>query len=62
MSDRTIRTAGTDDRYNPLLRVSGLRHRRRGTRGMTWFADPWGVIFILVEKSKDERPYYAQWG
>jgi catechol 2,3-dioxygenase-like lactoylglutathione lyase family enzyme len=28
----------------------------------TWFADPWGVIFILVEKSKDDRPYYAQWG
>lgn len=28
----------------------------------TWFADPWGVVFILVEKSRVERPYYAQWG
>jgi catechol 2,3-dioxygenase-like lactoylglutathione lyase family enzyme len=27
----------------------------------TWFADPWGVVFILVEKSRPERPYYAQW-
>jgi catechol 2,3-dioxygenase-like lactoylglutathione lyase family enzyme len=28
----------------------------------TWFTDPWGVVFILVEKSKGDRPYYAQWG
>jgi catechol 2,3-dioxygenase-like lactoylglutathione lyase family enzyme len=28
----------------------------------TWFADPWGVVFILVEKGKPGRPYYAQWG
>jgi catechol 2,3-dioxygenase-like lactoylglutathione lyase family enzyme len=28
----------------------------------TWFADPWGVIFILVEKGRRERPYYSQWG
>jgi catechol 2,3-dioxygenase-like lactoylglutathione lyase family enzyme len=28
----------------------------------TWFTDPWGVVFILVEKSRPERPYYAQWG
>lgn len=28
----------------------------------TWFADPWGVVFILVEKSKPDRPYFAQWG
>lgn len=27
----------------------------------TWFRDPWGVVFILVEKSRPERPYYAQW-
>jgi methylmalonyl-CoA/ethylmalonyl-CoA epimerase len=26
----------------------------------TWFADPWGVVFILIEKSRPERPYYAQ--
>ena len=28
----------------------------------TWFADPWGVVFILVEKGKPERPYFAQFG
>ncbi|HME49174.1 VOC family protein, partial [Mycobacterium sp.] len=28
----------------------------------TWFADPWGVVFILVGKGKPERPYFAQWG
>jgi catechol 2,3-dioxygenase-like lactoylglutathione lyase family enzyme len=28
----------------------------------TWFADPWGVVFILVEKSRPERRYFAQWG
>jgi catechol 2,3-dioxygenase-like lactoylglutathione lyase family enzyme len=27
----------------------------------TWFVDPWGVVFILVEKTKTERPYFAQW-
>jgi catechol 2,3-dioxygenase-like lactoylglutathione lyase family enzyme len=27
----------------------------------TWFVDPWGVVFILVEKSKPERRYFAQW-
>jgi hypothetical protein len=28
----------------------------------TWFVDPWGVVVILVEKSRPERPYYAQHG
>ena len=28
----------------------------------TWFVDPWGVVFILVEKSKPGRPYFAQYG
>ena len=28
----------------------------------TWFADPWGVVFILVEKGRSERPYFAQFG
>jgi catechol 2,3-dioxygenase-like lactoylglutathione lyase family enzyme len=27
----------------------------------TWFVDPWGVVFILVEKSRVARPYFAQW-
>ena len=28
----------------------------------TWLTDPWEVVFILVEKSKGDRPYYAQRG
>jgi catechol 2,3-dioxygenase-like lactoylglutathione lyase family enzyme len=28
----------------------------------TWFVDPWGVVFILVEKSRPDRPYFSQWG
>ena len=27
-----------------------------------WFTDPWGVIFILIEKTRPDRPYFAQWG
>jgi catechol 2,3-dioxygenase-like lactoylglutathione lyase family enzyme len=27
----------------------------------TWFEDPWGIVFILVEKSRPDRPYFAQW-
>ena len=27
----------------------------------TWFADPWGVVFILVEKRHPDRPYWNQY-
>jgi catechol 2,3-dioxygenase-like lactoylglutathione lyase family enzyme len=28
----------------------------------TWFADPWGTVFILMEKRHDpEQPYFAQY-
>lgn len=26
----------------------------------TWFRDPWGVMFILVEKRHPDRPYWRQ--
>ncbi len=39
---------------NGIAEVAGVR--------TTWFVDPWGVVFILVEKSRPQRPYYAQWG
>lgn len=26
----------------------------------TWFRDPWGVVFILVEKRHPARPYWRQ--
>jgi catechol 2,3-dioxygenase-like lactoylglutathione lyase family enzyme len=32
--------------------VAGLR--------TTWFHDPWGTVIILLEKSKDTRPYWGQ--
>jgi catechol 2,3-dioxygenase-like lactoylglutathione lyase family enzyme len=35
-----------------IAEIAGLRS--------TWFVDPWGVVFILVEKSDDERPYWKQ--
>lgn len=27
----------------------------------TWFRDPWGIVFILVEKSKTDRAYWDQY-
>ena len=32
--------------------VAGLR--------TTWFHDPWGTVFILVEKGREDRPYWSQ--
>jgi catechol 2,3-dioxygenase-like lactoylglutathione lyase family enzyme len=26
----------------------------------TWFTDPWGTVFILVEKRDPTKPYFAQ--
>jgi catechol 2,3-dioxygenase-like lactoylglutathione lyase family enzyme len=26
----------------------------------TWFRDPWGVVFIVIEKGKPARPYWRQ--
>jgi catechol 2,3-dioxygenase-like lactoylglutathione lyase family enzyme len=28
----------------------------------TWFRDPWGNLFILMGKSKPDRPYWRQYG
>jgi catechol 2,3-dioxygenase-like lactoylglutathione lyase family enzyme len=33
--------------------VAGLR--------TTWFHDPWGTVFILVQKGHDDRPYWNQY-
>jgi catechol 2,3-dioxygenase-like lactoylglutathione lyase family enzyme len=33
--------------------VAGLR--------TTWFHDPWGTVFILVQKGHDPRPYWHQY-
>ena len=47
------------------LERRGVRFLVDGIAGLarvrtTWFADPWGVVFILVEKSRPNRPYFAQ--
>jgi len=39
-------TAGISD-------VAGLR--------TTWFHDPWGTVFILLEKRDEHRPYWRQY-
>ena len=39
-------TAGT-------AKIAGLR--------TTWFRDPWGTVFILMEKSKLDRAYWHQY-
>lgn len=36
-----------------IAEVAGLR--------TTWFCDPWGTVFILVEKSHGDRPYWRQY-
>ena len=33
--------------------IAGLR--------TTWFRDPWATVFILMEKSKLDRPYWRQY-
>ena len=45
--DVSFLTAGVAD-------VAGLR--------TTWFRDPWGNTFILLEKRRAERPYWRQHG
>jgi catechol 2,3-dioxygenase-like lactoylglutathione lyase family enzyme len=36
-----------------LAGVAGLR--------TTWFRDPYGLVYILLEKGDPSRPYYRQW-
>jgi catechol 2,3-dioxygenase-like lactoylglutathione lyase family enzyme len=48
------------------LEARGVRFLVRGIADVarlrtTWFVDPWGVVFILIEKSRPARAYYAQW-
>jgi catechol 2,3-dioxygenase-like lactoylglutathione lyase family enzyme len=43
---------GADFLTAGIADVAGLR--------TTWFRDPWGVVFILVEKSLTDRPYWRQ--
>jgi catechol 2,3-dioxygenase-like lactoylglutathione lyase family enzyme len=51
---KTLQEKGVRFLVDGIADIAGVR--------TTWFADPWGVVFILVEKGKPERPYFAQWG
>ena len=48
------------------LERKGVRFLTRGTAEIvglrtTWFADPHGLVFILLEKRDSGRPYFAQY-
>ena len=48
------------------LERKGVRFLTRGTAEIvglrtTWFADPHGLVFILLEKRDPEKPYFAQY-
>ena len=48
------------------LEDKGVRFLTRGTAEIvglrtTWFADPHGLVFILLEKRELEKPYFAQY-
>jgi catechol 2,3-dioxygenase-like lactoylglutathione lyase family enzyme len=49
-----LEAAGVELLVSGIAEVARLR--------TTWFRDPWGVVFILLEKSRPARPYFAQWG
>ena len=49
------------------LEGRGVRFLTTGIAGLvgvrtTWFVDPYGVVFILVEKRHPDRAYYRQMG
>jgi catechol 2,3-dioxygenase-like lactoylglutathione lyase family enzyme len=48
------------------LESKGVHFLTRGTAEIvglrtTWFADPHGLVFILLEKREPEKPYFAQY-
>jgi methylmalonyl-CoA/ethylmalonyl-CoA epimerase len=47
------------------LEAAGVEFLTSGTADVagvrtTWFRDPWGVVFILIEKRDQHRPYWRQ--
>src|SRR5439155_10049817 len=55
------------DATRAALEAEGVRFIVSGVAGIaglrtTWFVDPWGVIFILMEKRHPDRPYWRQYG
>jgi catechol 2,3-dioxygenase-like lactoylglutathione lyase family enzyme len=47
-----LESAGVAFLTEDIADIAGLR--------TTWFRDPWGVVFILIEKGHPDRPYWRQ--
>lgn len=50
---RQLEEHGVELIVSGIADVAGLR--------TTWFRDPWGIVFILLEKRHPDRPYYKQY-
>jgi catechol 2,3-dioxygenase-like lactoylglutathione lyase family enzyme len=51
---RTLEERGVVFLTSGTAQLAGLR--------TTWFCDPWGTVFILIEKRHADRPYWRQHG
>ena len=53
------------DQTRADLEGKGVRFLTAGVAGIaglrtTWFVDPYGIVFILLQKGAPDRPYYRQ--
>jgi hypothetical protein len=48
-----LESRGVEFLTRGIASIAGLR--------TTWFKDPWGVVFILMEKRDPAKPYFAQY-
>ncbi len=48
-----LETRGVEFLTRGIASIAGLQ--------TTWFRDPWGVVFILMEKRDPAKPYFAQY-
>ena len=48
----TLEDRGVEFLTSGIADVAGLR--------TTWCRDPWGTVLILLEKGRDDRPYWGQ--
>ncbi len=56
--DDVVATRRALERENVTFLTTGIADVA-GVR-TTWFRDPWGVVFILIEKERRDRPYWRQ--
>jgi catechol 2,3-dioxygenase-like lactoylglutathione lyase family enzyme len=50
---KELEAKGIEFLTSAVADVAGLR--------TTWFHDPWGTVFILLEKRREDRPYWRQY-